>query len=74
MPGEKTVSQNDQVRQVVHDLFGYLHSIGINISVLKSVRDDELRFNQICDSIDAQRQKAHETANQLRALLGQLTG
>lgn len=57
--------QDLHLGQLVHDLRHCLHVIGLGSELLPSVRNDDLRFGEVCGWIDQERKRAGELLNQL---------
>lgn len=52
------VAIDDNLHQLVHDVQGCLHLIGLGTELLKAARDDEASFTEITDRIDQERREA----------------
>lgn len=51
--------QHDEaLHQFVHDVKHCLHLAGMGMEILKGVRDNEARFEEICDMMDKQHKES----------------
>jgi hypothetical protein len=55
---DERVAIDDRLHQLVHDVQGCLHLIGLGTELLKGARNDEASFTEIADKIDHQRREA----------------
>lgn len=49
---------DEQLLQFVHDIKQYLHVVGMGTEILKGVRENGVRFAEVCESMDQERRKA----------------
>lgn len=57
--------EDEQLRQLSHDLRECLHMIGLATQMLQNVREDVDRFAQICEAIDKERTTAQKLVCEL---------
>ncbi|MDN5871884.1 MAG: hypothetical protein L0H73_14330 [Nitrococcus sp.] len=65
MPGQETRQHDEQLHQLAHDVRQCLHVIGIGAEMLKSARNDEARFAELCEAIDQERKTAQQLVEEL---------
>lgn len=58
----------ERLRQLSHDIGHCLHVIGMAMEILKSARDNEEVFGEVCASIDKERKEATKLLHQLHSL------
>lgn len=59
---------DEQLRQLGHDVRHCLHVIGMGMEILKTVREDDDRFVEICELIDKERKTAMKLVRELVAV------
>lgn len=57
--------RNDDLHQLVHDIRHCLHVIGMGMTLLPEVRNDDQKFAELCGTIDHERQQAAKLVDQL---------
>ena len=57
MTGDSQV-EDDRLDALIHDLRHCLHVIGMALELLKREHLDAVRFEELCNSIDAEREQA----------------
>lgn len=68
-PEERLVDEG--LHEMVHDVQSCLHVIGLGTELLQGARNDDVRFEQVCQSIDFQRREAVRLlSTYLRSTLG----
>ncbi|EAR21040.1 hypothetical protein [Nitrococcus mobilis] len=65
MSDHEKQSQDEQLRQLSHDVRECLHAIGLGTELLKNLREDEARFAEICEAIDNERKTAQRLMHEL---------
>ncbi len=58
MTVDDSVAVDEGLLQLVHDVQGCLHLIGLGMEMLKGARDDETGFIDTAETIDQQRREA----------------
>ncbi len=49
---------DEQLHQLVHDVRHCLNVVSMGTEILKDVREDDVRFAEVCESMEKERRKA----------------
>lgn len=55
MADSEQEDHDEKLHQFAHDLQNYLHVVAMGTETLKSVRDDDKMFAEVCTSMDGER-------------------
>ena len=70
MPAHETRHHDERLRQLAHDIRHCLHVIGMGMELLKTVRENDRQFAEICESINQERRTARKLVDELAAFAG----
>lgn len=56
---------DEQLRQLSHDIRHCLHAIGLGTELLKTVRADDERFAEVCELINTEQKTAMKLVREL---------
>lgn len=65
MPEQETQCDDEQLRQLAHDVRHCLYVIGMGTEILRTAREDDDRFAEVCELIDEERKTAMKLVGKL---------